>query len=206
MAREREMLHRAQEALRSSQQNNSDLERSKIEAEQKLKASADELATTSRTAKSAQTALRTQLQAATASQTDLTRKLEEATRQLTALTIKQRDTATQLSARESELIQVRQDLRQSDALKTSCEAKNVQLYEYSQALLQQYQKKGVWSALAQKDPVLGIKEVGIENVVQEYQEKLAAQKLAPVSNPAVSGRLPPSPAPQADPGNTAPSH
>jgi chromosome segregation ATPase len=179
VSREREMLRRAQEALRQSQSDNSDLARAKLDAEQKLKSAAQDLEAARSSSKAGQTALRSQLQSATAVQTDLTQKLAAANQQLAALTARQQETSGQLASRETELKQVQQDLERSKATGASCEAKNLQLYEYSQDLLQAYQKKGVWSALAQKEPVLGLKEVSVENVVQEYREKINTQKITP---------------------------
>jgi cell division septum initiation protein DivIVA len=176
-AREREMLHRAQEALRQSQTENGTLAQQKLEAEQKLKAAAEQLASARKSTQSAQASLRTQLQNATAAQEDLTRQLEDARRQIAALTSKEKETATQLAARDSQLKQTQQELDGSKTANTSCEAKNLKLYEYSQELVKRYEHKGVWSSLAQKEPVLGFKQVGIENVVQEYQEKLDSQKI-----------------------------
>ena len=83
-----------------------------------------------------------------------------------------------MAAREAELKQARQALEQSKSANASCEAKNLKLYEYSQGLLQQYQRKGVWAALKQKEPTLGIGKVGVETVVQEYHEKFESQRLA----------------------------
>ncbi len=181
-SREREALRRAQDALHKSQEASSALERSRAEAEQKLKASTDELEQQARAARSAQASLRAQqedLKKATDAQVDLAAKLEAANRQITALTDQQRELSGQLAARDSDLRQVRQDLQANVDGRGSCEVKNLKLYEYSASLLQQYRDKGVWSALLQKDPVFGIREVGVENVVQEYREKLATQKLAP---------------------------
>lgn len=181
LLREREMLRRAQESLRQSQADNAELARAKVEAEQKLKeatAQIDAARSASKSAQSSQSALHTQLQTATASQTELTQKLDDANRQLLALGARQKETAGQLSTSESQLRQVRQDLESSRATNNSCEAKNLQLYQYSQDLVQRYEKKGVWAALTQKEPVFGIREVGMQNVVQEYQEKLAIQKIA----------------------------
>jgi chromosome segregation ATPase len=196
--REREMLRRAQEALRQSQEDNSELGRAKTDAEQKLKAAGEQLESARNVSKSAQSALRTQLQGATAAQTDLTQQLERAKQQIATLTAEQQATSKRLSARESELKQAGQDLQASKTATASCEAKNLKLYEYSDELVQRYQRKGVWAALAQKEPVLGIKEVGIENVVQEYQDKLASQKIAPpVASP---------PPPDAPPAAQQPAH
>jgi chromosome segregation ATPase len=185
-SREREMLRRAQEALRQSQADNSELVKGKSEAEQKLKAAAQELETARNSSKAGQASLRNQLQTSAAAQAELTRKLEEAEHQIAALTTQQRATAGQLASRESELKQAKQDIEKSKAEGASCEAKNLQLYEYSQDLLGRYQKKGVWAALSQKEPVTGLKEVSVENVVQEYRDKLNSQKIEttqPASKP-----------------------
>lgn len=198
-AREREMLRRAQEALRQSQEENADLGRSKADAEQKLKDAASQLDSARNASKSAQSALKVQLQSAAAAQADLKQQLERAQQQIALLTSQQLETAKRLGARESELKQTQQDLQLGKTANASCEAKNLQLYEYSTELVQRYQKKGVWSALAQKEPVLGIKEVGIENVVQEYQEKLASQKITP-------GVAPAAPASNVPPAGQKPAH
>lgn len=181
-SREREMLRRAQEALRQSQSDNGELARQKQETDQKLKEASDQLASIRNTSKSAQASLRTQVQTAAAEQAALNAKLEEANRRLEALTATQKETAAQLRTREAELKQTQQELQQSKTANTSCEAKNLKLYEYSQAALEKYRKKGVWSALSQKEPVLGIEDVGVQNAVQEYQEKIAAQKITPVAH------------------------
>lgn len=178
-SREREMLRRAQEALRQSQSDNGNLAKQKQDAEQKLKETADQLNSIRNASKSAQASLHTQAQTAAAAQAALNQQLEEANRKLAALTTTQKETAAQLSTREAELKQTQQELQLSKTANTSCEAKNLQLYQYSQAALEQYHKKGVWSALSQKEPVLGLKDVKVENLVQEYQQKIAAQKITP---------------------------
>jgi chromosome segregation ATPase len=177
-ARLREMLHRTQEALRQAQSDNSDLTRAKLEAETKLQKANQDLEA-ARGVSKAELALRGQLQATKAAQDDLTRQLNDATERLAAANTKLNDNANQLAARDAELAQVKQGLEQSKSETVSCEAKNLKLYTYSQDLLLAYRKKGVWDSLAQKDPVLGLKEVSIENVVQEYQAKLASQRVKP---------------------------
>jgi len=183
-AREREMLHRAQEALRQSEQQNGELGRAKAEADQKLKDAATQLDSARKDSKAAQSALQSKLKDAAAAQADLTQQLERAKQQIAQLITQQQETTKRLGAREAELKQTQKDLQSSTTANASCEAKNLKLYEYSTELVQQYHKKGVWSALAQKEPVFGIKEVGVENVVQEYQEKLASEKLSPAVTPA----------------------
>jgi chromosome segregation ATPase len=177
-ARLREMLHRTQEALRQAQSDNADLSRAKIAAEAKLQAANKDLEA-ARGVSKAELALRGQLQTTKAAQDDLTRRLGDTTDRLAATNAKLGDTAKQLAARDAELAQARQGLEQSKTETVSCETKNLKLYTYSQELLQAYRKKGVWASLAQKDPVLGLREVDVENVVQEYRVKFASQKIKP---------------------------
>ena len=178
VAREREMLRRTQEALRQSQAENAELVAQKASTEQqadaKVKAAAAELDSTRKASRSAQAALQAQLQSAAVKQAELTTLLADANRQLTAIASKQQNTA-------GELRHTQQDLEASKARNTACEAKNLQLYRYSQELMTRYQQKGVWAALEQKEPFSGVKEVRIENVLQEYQTKLDAQRIKPTS-------------------------
>jgi chromosome segregation ATPase len=180
-ARMREMLHRTQEALRQAQSDNEELTRAKSGAEQKLEAATRQLEAAQSGSKAAQASLHSQLTSAQSAQADLTHKLGDAADQLAATRTKLGETAKQLAARESELAQVKQMLEQSKTADTSCEEKNLKLYAYGQAVLERYRTKGVWASLAQKDPVLGLKEVGVENVVQEYRLKMADQKIKPAA-------------------------
>jgi chromosome segregation ATPase len=177
-ARLREMLHRTQEALRQAQSDNADLARSKLESEQRLQ-TANRGLEAARGVSKAELALRGQLQSTRAAQDDLSHKLGETAERLTAAGAKLGEAAKLLAARDTELAQVRQSLEQSHIQSAACETKNLKLYSYSEDLLQAYRKKGVWASLAQKDPVLGLKEVDVENVVQEYRAKFAGQKVKP---------------------------
>jgi chromosome segregation ATPase len=177
VARAREMLHRTQEALRQAQADNADLVRAKTDAEQKLQAAAKQIEAAQSGSKVAQASLNAKLTSAQGVQGELERRLSDANGQLAATNTKLGETSKQLAARESELAQFKQMLEQSKTANASCEDKNLKLYSYAEAVLERYKNKGVWSALAQKEPVFGFKEVGVENVVQEYQLKFASQKV-----------------------------
>ena len=174
--RAREMLRRTQEALRQAQSDNSDLQRAKTEAEQKLQATVKELEA-AKNNKVAQATFNAKLSSAAAAEAELTRKLDEATDKLNATNAKFGETAKQLAARSAELEQVKHELEQSKNATASCETKNVTLYGYAEAVLEKYKNKGVWTSLAQKDPIFGLKNVDVENVVQEYQLKFDSQKI-----------------------------
>jgi DNA repair exonuclease SbcCD ATPase subunit len=177
-ARLREMLHRTQEALRDAQAQNADLIKAKTEAEQKLQAASGRLETDRKTSAASQAALQTQLQAANDARVELEKKLGALQEQLSAARQKNVEGERQLTARESELTTTKQALEQSKGATASCEAKNMALYGYAQEVLQLYKHKGVWAAVAQKEPVLGFKEVEIENVVQEYQLKYDSERIS----------------------------
>jgi hypothetical protein len=117
------------------------------------------------------------LKAAADSEAGLTSQLETARQQLAALSAKQTETARMLNERETLLKRVQSDLDASRAAGSSCEAKNVKMYEYSQELARRYENKGVWTAMRQKEPVTGIGGVGMENLLQEYREKAASQRV-----------------------------
>ncbi|MBV8784989.1 MAG: hypothetical protein JOZ67_12440 [Gammaproteobacteria bacterium] len=181
-AREHEMLRRVQEALRQSQAESSDLTQQKTQAEEKLRSVSQDLESQRASAKSAQASLSHQLQAATAAQADLTQRLASATQQLAALTSKEQQEQSDLKERDAQLQQALAQLESTRSANSSCEAKNLQLYQYAEELAQRYQHKGVWAALAQKEPFTGIRQVGIENVLQEYHEKIAAQRVPPATH------------------------
>lgn len=179
-AREHEMLRRAQMQLQETQAQNADLQRGKSEAESKLKDSAgqlDALRQDQAAARGRSQALEGQARSARAEVADLTAKLDAANRQLAELTQKQKDTAAGLAQREAEVASLNAGLERSKGDNAACEARNEQLYQYGQTLLQDYRDKGVWSALMDREPVLGLKHVQTENTVQEYRDKLATQRM-----------------------------
>jgi DNA repair exonuclease SbcCD ATPase subunit len=182
-ARLREILHRTQEALRQAQADNADLSRAKLDADHKLDDSTKQLEAVRSTSQKAQSgkaaALQAQLDAAHTAQENGQHGLDDANSKLAAVNSKLAEALKQLAARDTQVKEISQALDQSKTANNSCEAKNVTLYGYAEEVLQRYKKKGVWASLSQKDPMFGLKEVDVENVVQEYQLKFNAQKVKP---------------------------
>jgi chromosome segregation ATPase len=183
--RMRELLHRTQEALQQAQSDNAALMQAKSTTEQKLAALTKELTATKSGLQASATHLQQQLQTAQQTaqsrQTELEARLMQINNQLEHSQQQERETAATLAARQTELDQTKLQLGQSRTATQLCEAKNVKLYSYAEQALQLYKKKGVWASLRQSDPVLGLKEVDVENVVQEYQLKYESQKINPRS-------------------------
>jgi chromosome segregation ATPase len=63
-------------------------------------------------------------------------------------------------------------LEKAEADVADSERKNLQLYQANVELVAMYRNKGPLTALMHKEPVTGIKRVGLENTLQEYQFKL----------------------------------
>jgi DNA repair exonuclease SbcCD ATPase subunit len=176
--RARQMVRRTQEALRQAQAENAELVRAKADAEQKALAATKEIDAVKSGTRTAQQGLRAQIQAA---QADHAQKMAAADAELSEAKEKQRVTQQLLVNRDAELKQTKQLLAQSTAANASCEDKNDQLYTWGQEVLDKYKNKGVWAAMAQREPVLRLKEVAIENTVQEYRLKMAGQKVKPAT-------------------------
>lgn len=72
--------------------------------------------------------------------------------------------------------------RQHDAqvaLVSECSAKNERLLKVSAELLDRYRNKGFGEVLKQQDPVLGLGDVQMFNLVQEYRDKAEAERFTP---------------------------
>jgi chromosome segregation ATPase len=57
------------------------------------------------------------------------------------------------------------------------EEKNLALYGLAMDMADRYQRKGVWAAITQKEPVTGIQDVRMQAVLQEYRDKVQAQRV-----------------------------
>ncbi|RTL52757.1 MAG: hypothetical protein EKK46_10440 [Rhodocyclaceae bacterium] len=166
---------RLQQMLRKVEQEKAQLSQQKTAAENGLKEAQDKLEASQRKASglgAKATALGRELEALKADQEKLSAKLAETEKQLA-------DTMATLRSTEA----AKRDLeatgeRQRDTI-TTCEGKNVKLYRYGTELLQAYQGKGCASSLLQSEPLTGLKRVEIENLVEDYRDKLDEQKVAP---------------------------
>jgi chromosome segregation ATPase len=57
------------------------------------------------------------------------------------------------------------------------ERKNAELFKLGNEILTRYEKFGLGDALAAKEPFTGLARVKLENLVQDYQDKIADQKV-----------------------------
>jgi chromosome segregation ATPase len=64
-------------------------------------------------------------------------------------------------------------------LVTECSDKNDRLVKLGAELLDRYRRKGIVDAARQRDPVLGLGDVEMFNLVQEYRDKLGSEAFVP---------------------------
>ena len=57
------------------------------------------------------------------------------------------------------------------------QAKNLALYKLASEILQRYEKFGLGDALTAREPFLGITRVKLQNLVQDYQDKLLSDRV-----------------------------
>lgn len=109
------------------------------------------------------------------------RRLAESRKKHDALRQKYEETVTELSARVSELTRASDrldaDLKSTAYQLRRCESHNAKLADIGTELLGRYAEKGVFDTVLEKEPFTGIKKVEVEQLIQEYQEKIDDQKL-----------------------------
>lgn len=114
---------------------------------------------------------------------DLNRKHADARKNSDAALAKSRESIAALNAG---MQQTTQNLRRAESEKSllqetlvgqaqqleACESNNVKLLQVNRELLGQYENKDFFDSLMQREPVTGLKGVELENIVQDYQDRL----------------------------------
>ncbi len=109
----------------------------------------------------------------------LTQQLAQARQALAALRQEHESTLATLKASEGDNRRLKATGAEQRGQITDCEHKNLLLYQANTQLLEKYKNKTVWDALAQKEPFTGIEKVRIDNVLQEYRDKLDTDRVKP---------------------------
>lgn len=180
--RERELLRRVQQMQRQV----STLEQEKAGLSQELEAAGKEL----QSAKNTSARLGRELKAERLKREGLEKELGLARQELASAKEKLVQTETSLAETAGTLKETRQTLAATDAAKKNletvkahnereialCEDKNGKLYRYGRELMVRYEKKSCADAMAQKEPFAGLRQVEIENLLEEYRDKLDAER------------------------------
>ncbi len=126
--------------------------------------------------------LEKELEAARKENQALQEQKAEVEKRLSELTAQQVDGARQLTVVQGEKKQTEANLVMREKQIASCEDKNLKLYQYGRDLIKQCRDHSATDVILRLEPVTGIKRVEIENVLEEYRDKLDAQKLISAGN------------------------
>jgi chromosome segregation ATPase len=189
VARERELLRRAQTAQKQAEDARAVLEAEKGKLAEQLKD------VESRASKVAGSAARERQRAE-----DLQRALSEVSRardllqkDKEGLTARVADLERQLREAQGELVRVRQSLAERDAAlkeaqalgaaqgaaRNDAEQKNAQLYALSRELIERYRTQGFWDAVKRKEPFTGLEQIKVENLLEGYRDRADEARVIP---------------------------
>ncbi len=127
---------------------------------------------------------------------------DAATKTVSDLNAKLADQNTQLAQYKDALEKWQQGYKQAAELATTKEAqraklasqvivlqrrvedderKNAELYSLGKEILNRYEKFGLGTALTAREPFVGVTRVKLENLVQDYSDKLSDQQIKPTA-------------------------
>jgi len=169
----KEQIRRLQQAQQKLQQEKSQLAEEKAAAEGELEKARKRAEGEAGRA----TGLSRELAAARQSREALAVKLAETEAELRKAQELQRGCEQEGRRLQGSLTQERQRL-------TACQASNGELYRVGGEILERYQRKSCTDSLLQAEPFTGLKRVEIENMVEDFQEKLDGARLPSEANGA----------------------
>lgn len=70
------------------------------------------------------------------------------------------------------------NLEDANSALQDCEFKNMKLYEANVEMAERYENKGTTKSVLQREPFTGLKQVEIETILEEYQRKIEAFRVA----------------------------
>jgi len=183
-SKERQALRRVQVQLNEMQQQKSALEQEKVslaEQTEEMKKKAVSLEADAAKANARRVALDKELEGLRKEKSDISDKYQDAAKGLQEMTSKHSEALQALQRRELEIKRYEAEVARQTRQVEMCEGKNSQLYQINVELMDKYQSKGVFGALLQAEPFTQMKSVEVENLLQEYRDKLDMEKFS-VSN------------------------
>lgn len=162
---EQKALAKSQYLLRQVSGEKSELEKKNKELQDQLTAVKTQLERTQKSLEAQQ-----QLLAATQERNQQQIEALQNQKQETAAQAQQLKRTSELVSHQKSNIETRLDQQKQNF--GLCVQNNHKLYEINREILGQYENKGFWTALRQKEPLTGSKKVEIEKLVQDYQYRM----------------------------------
>lgn len=164
----REQARRLQQANRKLEQDKAQLAKEKTEAESRLKAVKDDLDAARRKSALAgrrAATLEKDLEAVRAERVKLAGRLADTEKRLAETGDKLRKEEAERKRLDALSAQQKQSIAQ-------CEGLNARLHDEGAALLERYRTKGCFDAALQAEPFTGLKQVQIENFIEDSRDRL----------------------------------
>jgi chromosome segregation ATPase len=89
------------------------------------------------------------------------------------------EAVTVARAKEAERAKLATDNDTLTQRATGCETKNAELYKVGSEILDRLENVSIGDVMIQREPFTGIKRVELQNLIQDEQDKLLDQKVAP---------------------------
>ena len=166
--KERQALRRMQQQLNEAQQQNSALDQEKAALEETLKKAGDESESHKRSAATASaraSRLEKNIEAIRREKAELQGQVEELRKQ-------NQELSGQHKRLEQQMKNTSTILAREKERKSLCEANNDELYRIGRELVEWYSHKGAWNAILEAEPFTRMKSVEMENMLENYREKL----------------------------------
>lgn len=186
-ARERELLRRAQAAQKQTEEAKAAIEQEKAKVEAEAKAAKAQVAKTSGAVareRKRGDELQASLDAVTRERAVLASDKELLAGKLAQTEARLKDTLRDLAgvrdalaASEKELAQVRQVAALQAKSVRICEDKNLKLYGVTTEVMAKYRDQGFWDAVKRKEPFTGLRQVEVENLLEEYRDRAAEARV-----------------------------
>lgn len=176
---DREAVRRVQLQLRQMQDEKAVLEQDKAGLSNELEAlkkKSGALASSAASANRSKAALEKEAEKLRADQVKLSEENARLKKQLTDSQSAEHDTRNTLQQETSLKQRLEQNLSARSKALEQCESNNATLYRYHVELLNLAQQRGSLGVLLEAEPVLGFKRVDIENLLEQYRDKVDEQK------------------------------
>ncbi|TAK82230.1 MAG: hypothetical protein EPO12_07110 [Aquabacterium sp.] len=181
--KDQEQMRRLRQQLQQLQQEQATQQEAATRATQEKAAAEADLKKTRAEADAAKAAssrkaavLSKDLQVATTERDALKAQLEEARAQLEKTGADLKATREKLAARDTQWAQLDASHKAQSASLASCVQHNVRLYQLGSELLTRWENKGLSEVLAQNEPFAQLKRVELENLADDYRDKLARER------------------------------
>lgn len=175
--KERQALRRMQQQMSEIQQQKSAVEQEKMALEEALKKNHSEAESHKRAAASAAikaSRLEKDIELANSEKAGLRVQLEQAGK-------RNEELSSQRNQLESDLKNTAAALAKQNEQRKHCETNNAELYRIGRDLVGWYSAKGPLNAVLEAEPFTRLKSVEMENLLENYRDKLESQHLEKLS-------------------------